>query len=81
MATDDEKQQERPEPIFQTRIFIERDGTVVIENLAEELLPLVQALDPDGELGLACRTPDGPAPTEPELHKAAAESAGEGDPA
>jgi len=51
----------RGEPLFQTRIFIEKDGTVVIENLAEELLPLVRELDPDGELGLACRMTGPPA--------------------
>jgi hypothetical protein len=49
------------EPIFQTRIFIEKDGTVVFENLSEELLALVQELDPDGELGLACRRESPPA--------------------
>lgn len=55
-SSEDGRQDDGREPVFQTRIFIEKDGTVVIENLAEELLPLVHELDPDGELGLACRT-------------------------
>ncbi|MDY0059663.1 MAG: hypothetical protein RBU45_07645 [Myxococcota bacterium] len=51
------------EPSFQTRIFIDRDGQVVFENLAEELLPLVAALDPDAEL--SCRLPADDPPPEP----------------
>ncbi len=33
-------------PLFQTRIFIEPDGSVVIENLSDELLELARELDP-----------------------------------
>lgn len=43
----DDKDLNEPLPLFQTRIFIEPDGTVVFENLSEEMLEVARALDPE----------------------------------
>ncbi len=60
-VSQDPKDEAPREPVFQTRIFIEPDGSVVFENLSEDLLELALALDPDAVLTCAAPLlPQGP---------------------
>lgn len=71
---------ETREPTFRTRIFIEPDGRVVIENLSEEMLELARALDPDATL--ACDAPQAGSgqPGASEESAAPAAAAADGEP-
>ncbi len=51
---------DKREPVFRTRIFIEPDGRVVIENLSEEMLELARALNPDAAPACALEPADPP---------------------